>query len=539
VLDTSMSGYAVTVDGVELGDPSAMPLVHITVEQSVRLPDMFTLEVLDPDFALLDGGRFPVGGKVEISMFGADDLTVVTAGEITALTHDGARLEVRGFDPAHRLHRGPRTTTYVQMTDSDIATRIARDHSLTADVDGTTEVHEYVVQYNQTDYSFLAERAESIGYDLWVADGTLNFKRKAESPSSLGLQWKENLLELRVRLSAAERSDTVIVRGWDHLAKQPLEGRSSDRDTGTTAPVSDDFTSRARDAFGSVTRTLASRPFSSQSEADELARSLALLASGGEVTMRGVCRGDASLRAGGTVDITGIGDQMSGEYYVTQVVHTLRPEQGYRSRFIAGPKDSAELVDLLGGGPATRRAPGPVFARVTDNEDPEQAGRVKVEYGHLRGTESTWAPVVSAGAGPDRGVQFLPEIGDEVVVIFERDDPAHPIVIGGLWNREDPPPEPAAAAGGEIHRRHLRSREGHRLVFDDDAPGRVQLALGDESCALHLEGSHSRLTGDQKLTVEGTDIEVVAAGSLILKGTRIEIEASADVKVTGSIIRLN
>lgn len=538
--EPSMVGHAVSLNGSEIGE---MPIVKITVEQSVRLPDLFSIEILDPGFGVLDTDHLQIGGKIDISLYGSDDLSLVTSGEITSLTHDGRRLVVQGFDPAHRLHRGPRTTTYIQMTDSDIATKIAREHSLTADVDGTSEVHPYVVQFSQSDYTFLRARAERIGFDLWVADDTLHFKRKADVETVAGLRWKENLLDLRVRFSAAERSDEVVVKGWDYLEKEAIEGRSSERDTGTSAAAAGDIASQARQAFGSVTRTLADRPFATQSEADELAKSLALLASGGEVTLRGVCRGDSSIRAGGNVDIAGIGDRMSGEYHVTAVVHTVGQDEGYRTRFVAGPKDSAAFTDLVGGNGLAlslgQSAVGPVFAKVTDNADPENTGRVKVEFGHLRGTESTWAPVVSPGAGADRGVQFLPEIGDQVVVIFERNDPAHPIVIGGIWNRQDGLADPEAASNGDVRTRILRSREGHRLLFDDQGPGRLQLSLGDDSCGVHLEGSESRVTGDQKLTIEASAIEVVAGGKLTLKGAQIEIDASADVTVSGAIIKLN
>jgi uncharacterized protein involved in type VI secretion and phage assembly len=427
------------------------------------------------------------------------------------------------------------------MTDSDIATKIARDHSLTADIDGTSEVHAYVVQYSESDYAFLSRRAERIGYDLWVADDALHFKEKAEADTTASLRWKENLLEVRVRLTASERSDEVVVKGWDYLAKEAVEGRSSVRDTGSTATVSDDIATQARQAFGSVTRTLAARPFSTQNEADELARSLALLASGGEVTLRGVCRGDSYVRAGGHVDISGIGDRMSGRYHLTHVVHTIKQEHGYRTRFVAGPKDSADLTDLLGGGGAVAagNGAGPVFAKVTDNADPEKTGRVKVQFGHLKGTESAWAPVVGPGAGADRGVQFIPEIGDQVVVIFERNDPAHPIVLGGVWSRQDSPADPDAASRGDITTRILRSREGHHLLFDDGGPGKLHLALGDDSCGIHLEGSGSKVTGDQKLTIEAGEIEVVAGGKLTLKGSQIEIDAAADVTISGALIRLN
>lgn len=539
MVDMSMLGYEVLVDGTRVGGPETTPLASITVEQSIRLPDSFTLEFPDDGFAIFDSGVIDIGSKVEISLDGGQDVTPVTVGEVTSISHDGSTLVAQGFDPAHRLQRGPRTATFIQVTDSDIATKIARNHSLTADVDATRQVHDYVLQYNQSDYEFLLNRAGRIGYDLWVSDDTLHFKQKVESESNVRLRWKEDLLEVRVRGSSVERSDEVVVTGWNSLQKEMVEGRSTDRDTGTTAGISDEVASRARSAFGEVTRTMATRPVASQSEADEMARSLALLASGGEVVVRGVSRGDALLRAGGKVELEGLGQRLSGEYFVTEVTHTINQRNGFRSRFVAGPKDSAGLTDLLGRGASVAAGPGAIFGKVTDNADPEKTGRVKVEFGHLAGTETSWAPLVGPGAGEQRGVQFIPEIGDQVVVVFEQNDIARPIVIGGLWNGKDAPPDDAAASGGKVTRRVIQSREGHNLLFDDDVPGIVELGLGDGSCSLHLEGSESLLKGDQKLVVQGNEVEIVAAGKLVLKGSQVEIEASADVTVSGAIIRLN
>lgn len=538
--DMSMLGYEVLVDGDRMGDPAAMPLSSITVDQSIRLPDSFTLEFPDDGFAIFDSGAIDIGSKVEISLAAGDDVAPVTVGEVTSVTHDGSTLVVQGFDPAHRLQRGPRTATYIQMTDSDIATKIARNHSLTADVDATRQVHDYVLQYNQSNYDFLMARAARIGYDLWVSGDELHFKQKVESEGTVQLRWKEHLLEIRVRGSSAERSDEVVVSGWDSLAKEAVEGRSSDRDTGSTAGISDEVASRARSAFGEVTRTMATRPVSTQSEADEMARSLSLLASGGEVVVRGVSRGDASIRAGGKVELEGLGQRLSGEYFVTGVTHTVDQRHGFRSRFVAGPKDSAGLTDLLARGQGgAALGPGVVFGKVTDNADPEKTGRVKVEFGHLAGTETSWAPLVCPGAGAQRGVQFIPEIGDQVAVVFEQGDIGRPVIIGGVWNGQDAPPDDAATSGGAVTRRVIQSREGHRLLLDDDAPGALDLALGDGSCSLHLEGSESTLLGDQKLVVQGNEVEIVAGGKLVLKGAQIEIEASADVTVSGAMIRLN
>ena len=52
---------------------------------------------------------------------------------------------------------------------------------------------------------------------------------------------------------------------------------------------------------------------------------------------------------------------------------------------------------------------------------------------------SGWARTVQAGAGKDRGALVLPEVGDEVLVVFEQGDFRRPYVLGGLYNGMDQP----------------------------------------------------------------------------------------------------
>ena len=88
---------------------------------------------------------------------------------------------------------------------------------------------------------------------------------------------------------------------------------------------------------------------------------------------------------------------------------------------------------------------------MTNNDDPEKLCRVKVKFPTLtEDDESTWARLASPGCWPARGMQWVPEISDEVLVGFEMGDTNRPIVLGGLWNRSDPPPESARCPAGQV-----------------------------------------------------------------------------------------
>ena len=177
---------------------------------------------------------------------------------------------------------------------------------------------------------------------------------------------------------------------------------------------------------------------------------------------------------------------------------------------------------------------------VTNNDDPEKLGRVKVTFPTLSAEdESAWARVATLGGGPKRGLQWLPEVDDEVLVGFELDDQTRPVVLGGLWNRTDSPPLPGAASNGAIVERGLVSRIDSRLLFTDEPTPSVHLSLGGDKNSLHLESSESSLTGEQKLVVQATEIEVTATQKLVLNGAEIEITASGPMTLSGKPIKLN
>lgn len=192
---------------------------------------------------------------------------------------------------------------------------------------------------------------------------------------------------------------------------------------------------------------------------------------------------------------------------------------------------------------------GVAIGLVTQNNDPEGLGRVRVSYPwHDQPRESYWARLASPMAGKDRGLVLIPEVGDEVLLAFERDDLRFPFVLGALWNGQDQPP--VANDDGNNDKRLFKSRKGHRLLFDDGDRGVVELALNDgkmiriDDDGMRIEdGKGNQISIDSnsgaltieaagKLTLKGSSVSIQASGSL-------DIKSSAAMSLTGSLIKLN
>jgi len=148
---------------------------------------------------------------------------------------------------------------------------------------------------------------------------------------------------------------------------------------------------------------------------------------------------------------------------------------------------------------------------VVDVDDPEGQGRVRVSFPFLgNDTPSAWAPIASAMAGNDYGTWFIPEVGDEAVVAFDRGDVSYPIVLGFVWNGVDRAPSTA------VRERMLRSVNGHTIRLLDSTPTQDGNRGG-----VVVEDAH----GNQIVLTNGK-VTVFSVGVLELAGAQIVLNTA-------------
>lgn len=184
------------------------------------------------------------------------------------------------------------------------------------------------------------------------------------------------------------------------------------------------------------------------------------------------------------------------------------------------------------------RMTGVYPALVRDVQDPDGQGRVKIELPFVSADDGpaaqAWARLATFMAGKDRGSWFIPEPDDEVLVAFVAGDPRRPVVIGGLWNGHDTPPETMDA---DNNKRSFTSRSGHKLLFDDTS--------GAEKVELTTNGGHTFTLDDAAggtITLEhsnGAKVEIDVAGNVkITANVNLEVQA-AMMKVTASMVTVD
>ena len=575
------AGFVVEIDGSPLPPEVAALLSAAYVDDSLRLPDLFVLRFRDQDRTVLTKSKAKIGSTAKISVQTSDGQTpeVLISGEVTALEAEfdntGTFTVIRGYDQAHRLFRGRRTETYTQSTASDVATQVARRAGLkVGTVDSTSTVHDHISQGGVTDWEFLNKLAGEIGYEVLVKDGKFDFRKPqvaGNAPTAGGpadtnplvLKMGTDLLRFRSVVTSAEQVKEVQVRGWDLAEKKALTANAPAATKSAVLPTIDP--AKIANAFGDPVFVSSTTAYRSQSEVDAAAGALAEQIAGAFAEFEGVARGNPKLRANAAISVESIGAPFEGKYTITTSRHRYDPSTGYTTAFAVTGRQERSLFGLTSGPSAGTRAPGPVIALVSDSNDPDKQGRVKLTYPWLSDTYvSDWARTVQPGAGKDRGAVVVPEVGDEVLVVFEQGDIARPYVLGGLWNGKDTPPtgkpDLIDSGSGAVNRRSVVSRLGHRIDLLDEGGKTegISVTTKDDKLVLKLDQVDTKITvhSDGTILIEGKQGIVIdaaqakmefKAGEISMKantgvkingGSSVDVEASGSVKVKGANVNM-
>lgn len=194
---------------------------------------------------------------------------------------------------------------------------------------------------------------------------------------------------------------------------------------------------------------------------------------------------------------------------------------------------------------------GVVIGIVTNNRDDEGLSRVKVTFPWLGDiNESFWARVVTPMAGPGRGTFFLPEIDDEVLVMFEHGDIRFPYVIGSLWNGVDKPP--VDNSDGKNNLRVIKSRSGHLIKLNDehgketveivDASGKNSIVIDTAASTVTIsaEKDITLAAPNGTITISARSIDINGStGGKITAGGDMTVRADGDLTVKGSTVNIN
>lgn len=557
-------------------DPSAD---LVTVEVNVngkRIPDTYLVNAIETeqtinrvanavvtiadgsrvaaDFAASSSTDFEPGDEIEIRAgYHAKNRTIfkgiITGQSLRVDSAGHSYLRVLCRDKAVKLTITRSAAQYYDMTDSEVIQKILGDAGLNADVSATSATLPQQGRTHTTDWDFILARAEVNGQLVLVQNGKVTVAAPKFDTPAYQAEYGATILDVDLSLDAAEQLGDVETQSWDPKTQAIVSGSSTEPSVNAQGNLTGKKLSQALSVGTSVLLSQGSQT----TEALKSWASAHLLKSRlSRIRGRITTPGNAGLAIGTQIEIAGLGKKFNGDAYITGVRHhvsdgewTSELQFGLPSGWFTDLNRDASPAPAASLRPG---APGLEIATVLKiDEDPEGERRVKVSL-PLRtdGDQGVWVRIVSPYATQNAGIEFLPEIGDEVVLGFLNSDPDAAILLGSLHSSARPAPiEPDA----ENTIKTIVTRAQHKVSFDDvkkiitvETPGGHSIVMSDEDTSITVTDSNANKLemAEGGITMTSPkDITITADGSVTIKGTSgVEMSSPADVSVKGSNVSI-
>ena len=470
----------------------------------------------------------------------------------------GEEITIKGYSPTIVLDNNKGMKMFYQKSTKDIVGELLNSiaSNLMSKSISTKNniIFPCMVQYHESDFEFIRRMAAEQGEWFYYDGEKLQFGEPGNI-SSLSLEYGKTLLDFSSRLGITPLS---FEESQYDLTKKDFFVESK-----KNIPSLDQLGTDMQKASNSLyTKAPMNYPRYSAAEKNDFKKfnEARLGRKGSEmVTVHG-CSDDPNLHIGMYADIK-LTDSSFGKVFITSIIHKGDTSVNYRNYFVGIPSAIKTLPNPYDEKPYAYSE----FAIVTNNNDPENRGRVKVKFPWSKDSESIFIPVnyPAAGSGKNnsvnQGMIFTPEVNDEVIVSYENGDPNRPFVSGNFVYKE-------AARNKNHTSKNLEKTIATRhslFTFIDGESGSddmsAELLVKDKDTAsikLSNAGSkgHATLitkndieitTADEmkitvskgKLLIKANDITVEAVQNLTMKGQKVSIESqtSLELKATSEM----
>jgi Rhs element Vgr protein len=483
---------------------------------------------------------FEPGKEIEIkARYEGDDAGDQTLFKGIILRHgirassDDTRLTVEMKDASFKLTTKKKSNVYKDQTDSDIINKVISDGGGKAgSIAATKGTHPMMVQYRSTDWDFIVSRADANGHLVVVDDGEIStIEATAGGAASLTIEYGvSDVFNMEMEVDIRHQHQSVESFAWDANnfdLTAPKAGAELSLAQGNLEPSAMAGALEA-DSFDLVSgiSTLPDE-MTAWADARMVKDRLSMLRGYVEVY------GTGAVKPGDLMSISGVSERFNGDTLVTGVRHQLDRDGWYTAvQFGISAEDFSKQADIVER-PAAGLVPavnGLQLAVVEPfEEDPDGQHRVKVKLPAMNSDENLlWARLTSMDSGPERGVMFRPEAGDEVVLGFLNDDPRQPIILGSVHGSVNAPPFPVTDVN---EKKGFVSREQIKLEFDDDAmtvlietPGGNKLFMEDETgITIECKNGNKLVMDDAGVTIESAKDVTVDGKNITITGTKIDV----------------
>ena len=477
----------------------------------------------------------------------------VSASRATASTQS-ASVTVATWDAL--LQNAPHCRSFENMTLKEIIDSVLKPYS---DIKSQISPRfkdkiPYIVQYNQSDYAFISMLAIRFGEWMYNTGETFIFGEMDDSnSSSANLEYPGgSLMSYNLHQSMTSFSFNHLLPDYYQYGKEKAILKESAQ--GIADGSVNNWTDKAFNASmqrfkNEQISALNTGGFDCGKE-DEgadtiLDYSLKIEAEGkktGIMTVHGLSK-LAMLKIGQTFLIRDNVQNKSGEskdveqkaLKIIGINHSFDYRQEYSNSFTAVPVacnyPSYSDADVFPSAPQQR-------AKVVENKDEQKLGRIRVQFPwqeiQSKDMKTPWLRIAVPYAGTSKGQQFVPEIGEEVMVGFEMNNAERPYIIGSFYNGGNGKPDENWAVSKEENGtsnniKAIRTRNGHTILFNDKGDAGLLEIYDNKNNTYHITLS----ADDKKITIYSAgNVEVVAKNNINVSADgNIDVIAKGDIGV--------
>lgn len=556
----------ILIDGSEIMDYLDLNLQqsifgHHSLEITCRREDLGE----ERDGKIIDKSSQYLGGKISLTIKIDDKQKVEFEGivtEIRASIMSNAQsnvviLEASSLDII--LDDGEHCQSFEEKTMKAIAEEILKDYSLSASrvqPEKSSGSMPYTVQYKESAYAFLSRMAAKKGEWFYYNGSEVVFG--ARNADEIELEYGTDLFNFDYSLKIEDMKFKYMNYTYLNDSTQEYESDSGSQSLSNLSDKAGEAVDASDRIYKKETLSLYNHPLTEGSEQSHLDSRVELIKSAlaaGLITCSG-SSDNAALKIGGEIKVVDNydenGDKKSvpvdhGTYILTSLSHTCDRNGNYQNNFSGIPK---EIDAPPYSSPHAIPFCETQSAIVRDNNDPEELGRIKVQFlwQKAENGESPWLRMVTPHTGQDQGMFFIPEIGDEVLVAFEGGNAEKPYVIGTHYHGKAKPDSAWITPDNDI--KAIRTRSGHTIEFNDTDGGEevkiydynkdnyvITLSSNEQKITIHSAGDMD-LIADQNMKIEvGQELTIEAGSNISVEGMDVAMKAGGDMKTEGTNIK--
>lgn len=433
-------------------------------------------------------------------------------------------LVISGFAPTILLDSGPHCKSWQDRTLESIFNEVVNHfpaNKINAKIKPRyKEPIPYVVQYEETAWEFIKRLCATYGEWLYFSkDALIIGTNEGGNPQELVFGSDLSSFDLNMELKPVNKQ--VINYDYSNTAVYDRTQKIDPSEAGLDE-LGVHAWKKSQTTFASAPKSWDGRPLTAVGQLDDAISANAYMQGSSLVMFEGEGSFPA-IKLGGKIHVNGSNiysflTEDYGSYLPIQVTHKLGMNNKYTNSFTAVP--SAVVLPPIQNIELPRC--DAQSAIVTDNNDPLGMGRIKVKFHWMKGVQTTpWIRVTTPHAGGGKGMFFLPEIGEEVIVGFEGNNAIRPYVVGTVYNSVAN--NSYANAGNDV--KALQTRSGNQLIYNDN-DGSI---TAKDSCGnvIFMDGK-----GNITITASSNNVSITAPETMTLNAKNLNINVSENMNTS-------